>query len=206
MKATLVQAMDNLRVITADQLYDITVDQWLSLDGFAQRRAEKLYDAVQQSKTRPLANFLYALGIPNVGKKTAQTLSETYGSIEALQKASEEDLMNMKDVGPIVAQSIVMFFGDDEQRNILKRFKDHGIDPNASVKTSEAKGILAAEKIVFTGTLHKMGRKEAQELGTGDGLPESMDNMTKETTLLIAGEKAGSKLEKAQKLGIRILR
>ncbi len=201
---TLAQAMDSLHIITADQLYDITKDQWLSLEGFAQRRAEKLYDAVQQSKSRPLANFLYALGIPNVGKKTAQTLSETYGSIGALEQASEEDLMNMKDVGPIVAMSIVAFFGDDEQKNILQRFTDHGIDPRASVKTSEAVGKLAAEKIVFTGTLVHMGRKEAQELVQGLGA-ESMDNVTKETTLLIAGEKAGSKLEKARKLGIRIL-
>ena len=126
---TLLQLMDSLHVTTADQLYDISVPQWLTLAGFAQKRAEKLYESVQQSRSRPLPNFLYALGIPNVGKKTAQTLSDAYGSIEALRTADEADLMNMKDVGPIVAQSIVDYFADEDQQRILERLRAHGIDP-----------------------------------------------------------------------------
>ncbi len=84
---TLEQAMDHLSVLTPDQLYDITVDQWLSLEGFAQRRAQKIHDAVQRSKNRPLPNLLYALGIPNVGTRTARMLADTYGSMQALQSA-----------------------------------------------------------------------------------------------------------------------
>lgn len=200
---TLIQAMDNLDVVTPDQLYDIPVDGWLSLEGFAQKRAKNIYAAVQNSKNRPLPNFLYALGIPNVGIRTARMLAQHYSSVAALESADEEELQSLKDVGPIVAQSIRSFFNDKDHSAVLKRLMDHGIHPETQ-RQEEREGVLAGETIVFTGTLQRMARREAQERARRHGA-RVVDNVTKDTTLLVAGDKAGSKLNKAKQLGLRIL-
>ena len=198
---TLEQAMDHLSVLTPDQLYDITVDQWLSLEGFAQRRAQKIHDAVQRSKNRPLPNLLYALGIPNVGTRTARMLADTYGSMQALQSASEAELQNLKDVGPVVAKSIKAFFSDADQRAVLERLTDHGIHPVMDTKREvESQGSLAGESIVFTGTLRRMGRKQAQELSQNRGA-RIMDNVTRETTIARRGGKGGQQAEKSAGAG-----
>jgi DNA ligase (NAD+) len=201
---TLEQAMDALGVITPDGLYDVTVEQWLGLDGFAQRRAQKLYDAIQTSKTQPLDRLILALGIPNVGKRTAQTLALAFGSVKAIADARLEELTALKDVGPIVAESITGFFADEEANKIIAGLFAHGIDPHSQREQPRTDGPLSGERIVFTGTLARLPRAEAQALAQKLGASVS-ESVTKETTLLVYGEKAGSKLEKAQKLGVRVL-
>lgn len=201
---TLTQAMDAFGVVTADELYDISVEQWRSLDGFAQRRAEKVFDALERSKKRPLPRFIYALGIPNVGRRTAQALSEAFGTLDALMRADEQALFGVRDVGPIVARSIVEFFNDEEQRRVIARLKDHGVLPEEAQEEAADEGLLSGERIVFTGTLVRMGRKQAQALAASLGA-EVSESVTKQTTMLVAGEKAGSKLERARSLGARVL-
>ena len=202
---TLERAMDDLGVVTADGLYDVPVEQWESLEGFAHRRAEKIAEAIQKSKNRPLPNFLYALGIPNVGKRTARALSEAFGSMQALMHASVEQMQDIRDVGPIVARSIWEYFHEEENRAMLARLKAHGIDPVQTPEAqNEAEGRFANQRMVFTGTLHSMARKDAQELARSHGARVA-DSVTRETTMLVAGEKAGSKLEKAKALGITVL-
>ncbi len=182
-------------------LYQITKEQLLELPGIQQKKAENIFSAIQGSKTPELANFVYALGINNVGKKTAKDLAEAFGSFDAIAAAGMEDLVGIRDIGEIVAQSILDFFASQQVQQTLQKLWNCGMKPKAYEKKE---GILAGKNVVVTGTLASMTRKEAgEQIEKRGGILQAA--VGKNTHLLVAGEKAGSKLAKAQSLGIEIL-
>jgi len=183
-------------------LYALDAEELAALDRMAEKSANNLVEALEGSKRRPLPRFLNALGIRHVGQRVAEILAHRFGSLEALQEASEEDLLDVDEVGPEVAQSVRNFFDRPQNREVLRRLREAGVDPQP-VEPVEG-GKLDGEVVVLTGTLESMTRDEAkarlQALGASVG-----SSVTKKTTIVVAGEKAGSKLKKAKELGVRVL-
>jgi DNA ligase (NAD+) len=183
-------------------LYKLTVEQVKTLENFAEKSARNLVSAIEKSKEVALDRFIYALGIPHVGERTAELLAQKFGSIEALQNASEEELSTIEGIGPIVARSITSFFKHDGSR-MLQALLDAGIKP-IGPETGVASKVLEGKTFVITGTLSSMTRAEAEqkirELG-GVALP----NVSRKTNYLVVGSEPGSKLEKAKKLGVPII-
>ncbi len=198
---TVEQLYNELNVSDIAALYELTPDQLLTLEGFKSKRAENIISGIQASKTPELANYIFALGIGNVGKKTAKDLAERYGTFDALQNAKYEELVEIRDIGGVVAQCIVDFFADPGVRGVLARLKQHGIEP----KPFEAHaGALAGKSFVITGTLEGMTRNEAGALIEANG-GKLQSSVGKSTDYLLAGENAGSKLEKAAQLGVEVI-
>lgn len=182
-------------------LYRLTLEQLLQLPGFKEKKANKLLASIEESKHPELENFIYALGIDNVGKKTARDLAATFNSLERIAHASYEELVAIRDVGEIVAQCILDFFADSHTTELLERLAEYGVTPKPY---ESVLGAMVGMNVVVTGTLKLLNRVEALGLiKRAGGTPQN--NVSKTTTLLVAGEKAGSKLEKAQKLGIKII-
>lgn len=190
---------DVLGVRSVTDLYFLTEQMLSEIEGFKEKKTANFLKSVRDSKGVSLGCFINALGIPNVGKKTAEDLAQIYGSIDALAAADREQLKDIPDVGEIVAESIVNFF--DKHKDLIAKFKEIGIDPKYSKKTSS--GVFSGEKVVLTGKI-SMPRGEAEKLIERFGGKVS-SSVTKDTTLVIAGEDAGSKLEKARSLGIKII-
>lgn len=182
-------------------LYKLTAESFEELEGFREKKINNLLGAIQKSKTIPLDRFLYAIGIEGIGRVAARDLSQ-FGSLERVASLTFEELIALENVGEITANSVLKYFSDAENRAELDRLKEQGVEP--FVKVRKAQGAFAGETVVLTGSLSSMSRPEAQkrieELG---GVCSS--SVTGKTTLVIAGEKAGSKLEKAEKLKIPII-
>lgn len=183
-------------------LYTLDMDMLMGLEGFKEKRAEKTLDSIARSKKPALANFIYALGINNVGKKTARDLAAQYGTFAAVRRATMEELVNMRDIGEIVAQCIVDFFASPEVEHTLEQLFALGVEPQAF--EGVAAGAFAGKNIVITGTLSSMKRSAAAEAAERAG-GTVQSAVAKSTDMLIAGEKAGSKLKKAKELGIQIV-
>lgn len=193
---------DALGIRDCADLYHLTANDLLALDGFQQKRAENLVAALDKSRHCGLDAFLFAIGIPNVGRKTARDLAERFGSLEAVQHATQEELTAIPDVGDIVAASVVEFFSFPENREMVDRLLDAGVHPvHQSDRQSDA---LSGKTIVVTGTLPTLSREEAERLIAQHGGKPS-GSVSKKTAFVLAGEKAGSKLTKAQSLGIPIM-
>ncbi len=216
------------------QLYTLTVEQLSDLPGFAEKRAANLVDAIKRSSEPELDAFLFALGIPNVGRKTARDIAALIGTIDGLFTVTREQLMGVNDIGEIVASSVVEFMGgvdagdisdtaessdnsesgdtaddaefigEQSQSNVLLiRQLLKYVKPKAAAK-AEAGGVFEGMTVVLTGTLSYMTRDEAQALIEKNG-GKCTGSVSKKTSLVVYGEKAGSKLEKAQKLGVRTM-
>ena len=184
-------------------LYNLSVQDFMQLDLVQEKAAEKLYNAIQKSKSRPLDKFLTAIGIRFVGKETAGILSQSYSSVDELKNASREDLIANNGVGVKIAASIERFFKEPKNLEILEKFKKNGIDP-VSVKAQKASVAWKDLTFVVTGTLTGMGRTEAQdEIKSHSGKVTS--SVTKNTDFLVMGENPGSKHQKALALGVIIL-
>lgn len=184
-------------------LYALTVDTLLSLGkGFKQKRAENLIHSLQESKHCALDAFLFGLGIPNVGRKTARDLADTFGTLEKLTEAAEEQLLAIPEVGGVVAASIAEFFSFPENRQMITRLLDAGVTP--AYERSIRSDALMHQSVVITGTLETMSRQEAEALVAAHG-GHAASAVSKKTSFVVAGDKAGSKLAKAQKLGVPVL-
>lgn len=199
---TIAQLYDQMNVRDCADLYQITLEEALTLEGFKQRKAEKLLSALDKSKHCTLDAFLHAVGIPNVGRKTARDLAAAFGTLQRVQDATAEQLTAIPDVGDIVAQSVVEFFSFPENRQMLERLLAAGVHPQEA--NARAEGVFTGMSIVVTGTLPTLSRKEAEELirscgGTAAG------SVSKKTAFVVAGEAAGSKLTKAESLGIEVI-
>ena len=196
------QLVDQGLVGDLADLYKLTAEQLVELERMGQKSADNLVAALAASRTRPLHRFLNGLGIRHVGERISEVLAHNFGSIDALREASEEDLLAVDEVGPEVAQSIHGFFDRPQNLAVLDRLRAAGIDPSPPERVEG--GALAGEVVVLTGTLSSMTRDEAkaklQRLGASVG-----SSVTRKTTLLVAGEKAGSKRKKAEAAGIRVL-
>ncbi|MEG2703195.1 MAG: helix-hairpin-helix domain-containing protein, partial [Clostridia bacterium] len=183
-------------------LYHLSISELLTLDGFQQKRAENLMAALEQSRHCALDAFLFALGIPNVGRKTAKDLAVRFGSLDALKAATMEELTAIPEVGDIVANSIVEFFGFSENVEMVERLLAAGITPT-HVRESLS-DCLAGKTVVVTGALPTLSREEAEKLIALHG-GHAASSVSKKTSFVLAGEKAGSKLAKAESLHIAVL-
>ena len=193
---------DRLGLRDCADLYSLTANDLLVLDGFKQKRAENLIAAIEKSRHCALDAFLFALGIPNVGRKTAKDLADRFRSLDALKAASQEELTAIPDVGEIVAASITEYFSFPENNQMIQRLLDAGVSPvyESAVQSHALDGMT----IVVTGTLPTLSRDEAEALIAAHGGKPS-GSVSKKTACVLAGEKAGSKLAKAEALGIPVI-
>ncbi|MBQ2953303.1 MAG: NAD-dependent DNA ligase LigA [Clostridia bacterium] len=199
---TLAQLYDQMVVRDCADLYAITLEQALQLDGFKQRKAEKMIRALEESKHCELDAFLHAIGIPNIGRKTARDLAAAFGSLERVRSATVEELLAIPDVGDIVAQSVVEFFSFPENTQMIDRLLAAGVHPREA--EAKAGGVFSGMSIVVTGTLPTLKRNEAEELIRRCG-GTAASSVSKKTAFVVAGEKAGSKLTKAESLGVEVI-
>jgi DNA ligase (NAD+) len=197
------QLVDAELVKTPADLYRLHLSQLASLERMAEKSATNLLAAIEASKTTTLARFIFALGIRNVGEATARDLAQHFTSLEALQAASAEDLQAVNDVGPIVTQSILEFFAEPHNREVIASLLEVGVSWPA-IEAKPVDGALVGKTLVITGTLPTLSRDEAKALIEAHGGKVS-GSVSKKTDYLLAGEAAGSKLEKAQTLGVAIL-
>jgi len=193
---------DKLFVRKFSDLYTLERDKVLALDGFKDAKTDNILTAIENSKKVWLPNFIFALGIENVGKKTAKDLAEAFMNIDALKKATKEQLISLDEVGEIMADAIKAYFDSEENLMEIDRLIALGVSPWMEEKVKE--GIFSGEKVVLTGTLSRYKRDEAGKIIESLG-GEIMSSVSKNTTLVLAGESAGSKLDKATKLGIKII-
>ncbi len=192
---------EKLGVRFPTDLYSLTRDDLARLDGFKDKKIDNFLASVEKSKSVPLDRFINALGIENIGKKSARDLAERFGSISELMKADEATLVEVDEIGDIVAESITSYFG--KHGWLIEKFKEIGIDPKFNV-VKPTGGVLTGKKLVLTGTLPTLTRTEATELIEKAGGTTS-SSVSKSTDYVLAGENAGSKLDKARSLGVKII-
>lgn len=201
------QLYDELGVRDPADLYGLAFDDLVKLERFGEKKASNLLAAIEKSKSRDLAAFLNALGIPNTGKATTKTLADHYGDLDQLMAAEAEDLTALPDVGGIVAESIAGFFRDPVNQDSIARMRAAGVRAEAerpAAETADAGHPLFGKTVVLTGTLTRMTRDEASKRLEALGAKVS-GSVSKKTDLVIAGESAGSKLTKARELGVPVL-
>ena len=183
-------------------LYRLTAEKLKQLDGFKDKKIGNLLEEIEKSKTPKLDAFIYAIGVEGVGRVAAKDLAARFKSIENLQNATVEELVALENVGEITATAIKAYFEDEENVKELVALKEIGVIPTWSEEKTE--GIFSGQSVVLTGTLSSFKRSEAQKLIEARG-GVCQSSVTAKTTLVLAGEEAGSKLEKAKKLGIKII-
>lgn len=199
---TAAQLVDAGLARRADELYHLDREALCALERFGEKKADKLLKAIEASKDCALANFIYAIGVPNIGIKTARDLAQRYPDLEALRQAPREALLEMEDVGEIVADSILGFFADARNQEMIAALLAAGVHPQPPRQASS--GALAGRTLVVTGTLASMSRSEAEEAIRRVG-GKAASSVSKKTSLVVAGASAGSKLARAQALGVAVI-
>ena len=194
--------VEELKLKSIPDLYDLGPQDYMGLQGFGERRINNLMAAIERSKDCTLGAFIFAIGIPNVGAKTAKDLARRFGTIEALRSATVEQLTEVPDVGEIVARSIVEFFADPSIAIQVDRLLAHGVKPRPEEVQQDSP--ISGKTIVVTGTLEKLDRRQAEALIESLG-GKAAGSVSKKTDYVLAGESAGSKLTKARELGVRVL-
>jgi DNA ligase (NAD+) len=185
-------------------LYGITSDQLVELERFATKSAEQLANAIADSKSRPLSLLLFGLGIPHVGKTVAVLLARRFGKLDALEKAARQDgLGGLPGVGPVIAEAVTAFFNEPRNQALLEALKAAGVN-QVEPRAASADGALSGKTYVLTGSLPTLSRTRATELIEQAG-GRVAGSISKKTDALVAGEEAGSKLEKAKSLGVEII-
>jgi DNA ligase (NAD+) len=195
---------DALHVREPDSLYTLTREQLLSLPGFKDKKADGLIDSIRSSKERRLDAFLFAIGIPNIGRTTAREIASHFGSLAGLREAGLEELSRVDGVGDVLAQSIQDFFRDPQNIRLIDSLLALGIRPQEAQEDDGSGDTFEGRTLVVTGTLSAMGREEAEELIRRHGGMVS-SSVSRKNSFLICGERAGSKLTKAKQLGIPVL-
>ncbi|WP_198683793.1 NAD-dependent DNA ligase LigA [Peristeroidobacter agariperforans] len=186
-------------------LYQLTVEQFANLERLGEKSAKNLVSALEKSKKTTLARFLYAVGIRDVGESTATALANHFGSIEALQDANEAAIQEVPDVGPVVAAHVYTFFQQPHNREVIQALRDLGVNwPAQKARAAPTEGPLTGKTFVLTGTLESMSRDDAGDRITALG-GKVTGSVSKKTSYVVAGSEAGSKLTKAQELGVEIL-
>ena len=196
------QLYDQMGVKQPADLYMLTPMDFLMLDGFKEKKAANLTEALEKSKHCQLDAFLFALGIPNVGRKTARDLAQHFGTLEKLKKADEAALTAIPDIGDVVAASITEYFSFPENNEMIDRLFAAGVHPAEIQAVSD--GVFSGLSIVVTGTLPTLSRKQAEDLIRSRG-GNAAGSVSKKTAFVVVGEDAGSKLTKAQSLGIETI-
>jgi DNA ligase (NAD+) len=196
------QLFDAKLIADPADLYFLSKEQLVALDHQAEKSAQNLIEAIQKSKNPPLDKFIYALGIRRVGERTAKLLTVRFGSMEKLIAAKQEDLTAINEIGPEIAASIVEFFHEQKNIDVMKKFDKAGMVPRNKEIADNAP--LQGKSFVFTGTMESMGRNDAKALVENLG-GTIHSSVTKKTTYVVTGNEPGSKLDKANSLGITVL-
>lgn len=195
--------LEELDIKDLPEIYEIQYEDLIRLEGFKDKKTRNLLNAIERSKKVSLASFIYALGIRNVGIKTATDLADHYKSLDAIKNASYEELLGVGDIGPIIAQDIVEFFHDEEILKAIDKLLAEGVTPiYESVETQES--IFTDKTVVITGTIEGLSRKEIQEAVERMG-GKVTGSVSKKTDFVIVGSNPGSKYNKAVELGIEII-
>jgi len=198
------QLVDGAFVRTPADLYRLTPEVLTSLERMAAKSAENLLAAIEKSKQTTLARLIYALGVPNVGEATAKDLATQFGSLERLLAAGESQLLQVPEVGPKVAQSIRQFWSDEQNLELIRELRAAGVGWSESLPALDGNRVLSGKVLVLTGTLPSLTRDAAREMIEQAGGKVSA-SVSKRTDYLVAGSEAGSKLAKAQELGVQVI-
>lgn len=200
--AVLTMLVEREIVKSQSDIYTIKAEDISSIERMGEKSAANLISAIEKSKSAGLARLIYALGIRNIGSKTADMLAEKFGSMDALMSADTDELCSIDGFGEVMAKSLINYFSLEQSQKLISEFKEYGIDMTAEIK--EKSDIFAGLTFVLTGTLPTMTRNEASDIITANGGKVS-SSVSKKTSYVLAGEEAGSKLTKAQSLGINII-
>lgn len=203
-RKTVAQLVDRGLVKSLADLYRLTREQLLTLDGFADRSATLLLESIERSKTVSLARFLMGLGIRQVGQHIAKVLAREFGSLEAIMDADAERFQQVKEIGPEISSSLVSFFQEASNRQVIDDLLALGVRVEGEAREPAAARPLAGKSFVFTGGLERFGREEAKALVERLGGSVS-SSVSTHTSYVVAGREPGSKLKQAQQLGVRIL-
>ncbi len=201
------QLVDAELVDSFGDLYRLTDEQLLTLESFGKRKAEKLLSAIEASKQRGLTRVLAAISIRHVGSRVAMQLAKQFPSVELLMAASVEELSSVDEIGSIIAESVHQFFHDDYGQQMVADLQSVGVklsEDVTAVVAASTEGVFAGQTLVVTGTLQKFRRDEIEALIVQHG-GRAASSVSKHTDFVVAGEKAGSKLEKAQQLGVPVI-
>jgi DNA ligase (NAD+) len=201
------QLVDQQIVLMPSDIYALDAGKLQSLERMGEKSAAKVMAAIEKSRQTTLPRLLNGLGIPGVGESTARALADHFGSLEALQKASLDEVQAVPDIGPVVGASVASFFGDERHRKELARLRELGLawpEGAPAAAAQKAQLPLAGVTVVLTGSLEGITRDEAADRLTARGAKVS-GSVSKKTTYVIAGAEAGSKLTRAQELGITVL-
>jgi DNA ligase (NAD+) len=201
-EAVVQQLLDKQLVTSVADLYTLTAEQLAALDRFGEKSAKTLIEEIAESKKAGLARVLGGLGIRFVGERTAEFLAETFGTLQALQNASPEELAQVEEVGPRISEAIVEFFAQQANRTLIERLQEAGV--NVTAEKKQRSNTLAGRTFVLTGTLPTLTREEAKEKIEAAG-GKTVGSVSKKTSYVVAGAEAGSKLEKAHKLGVEVI-
>lgn len=199
---TVAQLVERGLVRDLSDLYRLEKKDLLELDGFAEKSAENLVNAIEASKRAPFDRFIYGLGIGNVGQHVAQVLASHFGSLARILDAKEDELLSVHEIGEEVARSVVDYFADDKNRRVIEDMQRNGLD--LVWEASQKEKTLAGTRVVFTGTLSKLHRDQAKRFVEERG-GRVTSSVSKNTSFVVVGEDAGSKAEKARELGVKIL-
>jgi DNA ligase (NAD+) len=198
-EAGLVQSLPDIYRLPAKR------DALLELERMGEKSADNLLAGIEASRARPLWRLLAGLSIRHVGARTAQVLEEQFGTLEAIMAASEEELAETEEIGPVIAHSIHAFFHSDAGRRTVEELRSFGVHFGKPVpRKKPAAGKLSGKTVVVTGTLSRFSREEVQELIHTHG-GKAAGTVSKKTDFVVAGESAGSKLDKARALGVPVL-
>jgi DNA ligase (NAD+) len=198
------QLVDGNVVRTLPDLYRMGFVALAALDRMAEKSAQNLIASLEKSKQTTLARFLYALGIRHVGETTGKDLARHFGKLDAVMNASVDQLLQVPDVGPVVADSVHTFFAQTHNREVVEQLRAVGVTWEEAEPTQRATLPLTGKTFVLTGTLPTMGRDEAKDLLEAAGAKVS-GSVSKKTSYVVAGEEAGSKLDKARELGVSVI-
>lgn len=185
-------------------IYDLTAEQLIDLERMGKKSAEKVIANIDASRSKGLARVLNGLGIPFVGERTAQILADTFGSLDEIAAADQEKLQEAEEVGPKVAHSIHRFFEESHNKTLVERLRKAGLQFTQQVKVKKTAGALAGKSFVLTGTLPTLKREEAKERIEAAG-GKVTGSVSRKTDYVVAGEEAGSKLDKARELGVAVI-
>jgi DNA ligase (NAD+) len=185
-------------------VFSLTADQLAQLPGFAQKKIDNLLAAIEASKDRPIWRLLVGLNVPHVGSTVAQLIARHFGSIDAIAKASEEEIAAVEGVGPVIAKSVAGWFGDSDSRRLIEKLRSAGVRMEDPEPEAVPEGPLTGTTIVLTGGLSSMSRDEATRAAEEAGAKVT-SSVSKSTGFLVAGENPGSKYDKALQLGVEIV-
>jgi len=198
------QLVDTGLVKELDDLYRLTKAQLVDLERMADKSAQNVVAAIDKSRSTTLARFIYALGIRHVGEATARDLAAHFGALDPILHASREALLEVPDVGPVLAESIREFLDEPHNRSVIAALRKAGVDFPEGAPQRAGKGPLAGKTFVLTGTLPTLTRDDAKALLEAAGATVS-GSVSKKTDYVVAGADAGGKLAKAQSLGVAIV-